>query len=137
MNIYNYDKQGIFINVSTVDLDPLETKKQGKEIYLIPAMATLIAPPTTVDKEVAVFWDSKWSIVEDHRGGIYYNKNTGEEVIIKGVGDIPQEFSETKPVIPLTEEEEAEIFNMEREEKITQEMHRMAEQNLIDRGEID
>ena len=48
-------------------LDPLETKKQGKEVYLIPANAVLDEPPAAVEGKAIVFADG-WQLVDDNRG---------------------------------------------------------------------
>lgn len=45
MNAYKYDANGKYIGRVECQLDPLETKKAGKEIYLIPANSTTIEPP--------------------------------------------------------------------------------------------
>lgn len=46
MNVYKYNEQTKeYIRTEEAMLDPLETKKQQKNIYLLPANATFTAPP--------------------------------------------------------------------------------------------
>lgn len=48
-------------------LDPLETEKAGKPIYLLPADSTFTEPLTAKDG-YAVCWNGKaWEYIEDHR----------------------------------------------------------------------
>ena len=45
MQAYKYDSNGIYAGQINCQLDPRETKKAGKEIYLVPANSTTIEPP--------------------------------------------------------------------------------------------
>jgi len=105
MKIYNYDKQGIFINQTTAKESPLETGK-----YLIPAKATTIAPPDTKDNEVAVFEGGEWHIKADFRGVSYY---IGDEMItIKEIGAVvPDEAVSVDEYNLLKETEYEELTN--------------------------
>lgn len=38
--IYNYNQDGYYISTNQADIDPLESKRQGKDIYLLPKNAT-------------------------------------------------------------------------------------------------
>lgn len=55
MKIYRYDDEGVFLREDEGYLDPEETKKQGKEIYMLPANSTFTAPPKTNNDEIAIF----------------------------------------------------------------------------------
>lgn len=57
MKIYNYDNNGIFTNESVADESPLEAG-----VYLIPALATTLKPPSTDSDHVAVFNGEVWNI---------------------------------------------------------------------------
>lgn len=70
MKIYNYDKNGIYTGESVADESPLEAG-----IYLIPANATTIKPPTTADNEVAVFDGQLWTKQE-----VVLNEPSAEEL---------------------------------------------------------
>ena len=68
MKIYLYDRDTKeYICGKNAFLDPLETKKQGKEVYLIPANAVLDEPPAAVEGKAIVFADG-WQLVDDNRG---------------------------------------------------------------------
>ena len=68
MKIYNFDEiTKEYIGAEDALLDPLETKKQGKEVYLIPANAVLEEPPAAVEGKAVIYSDG-WQIVPDNRG---------------------------------------------------------------------
>jgi len=53
-----------FVGVVDLQLDPLESKKADKNIYMYPPNTTLTKPPTFTDKQFIRFIDGKW-IVEN------------------------------------------------------------------------
>jgi hypothetical protein len=53
--VYNYDNSGIFLYESEAFLDPLETKKQNKDVFLIPANSTTVKPIKEKDGFNVVF----------------------------------------------------------------------------------
>lgn len=58
MKVYNYDPEtGIYINEGIADESPLE-----EGVWLIPAHATEIAPPSVPEGKVAVWKDGSWSV---------------------------------------------------------------------------
>ena len=68
MKVYCYEHDTKeYIGAEDALLDPLETKKQGKEVYLIPANAVLDEPPAAVEGKAIVFADG-WQLVDDNRG---------------------------------------------------------------------
>ena len=72
----------------------------------LPAYATLIAPPTKLEKNKrAIFNENyqQWEKIEDHRGTIVYDKNTKEEWIWERLGPIPNEYTKIKPPLSLPE----------------------------------
>lgn len=71
MLVYKFDEKGLFVGTDETDLDPLESKLQGKEIYLLPPNATFATPE---EKEgFAPVWDGeKWKNIEDNRGREYW-----------------------------------------------------------------
>lgn len=75
-------------------LDPLESKKQGKEIFLIPAFTTTKEPPKHQDKK-AVFIYADWQLVDDFRGKDFYKKDNGDHVSFS-LGGIPGDDVTTK-----------------------------------------
>lgn len=73
MNVYKYDElTHEYTGVETAQLDPLESKLQGKDIYLLPANATFTAPLVVKEGYTQVFKDGVWNYVEDHRGEQYW-----------------------------------------------------------------
>ena len=68
MKVYCYEHDTKeYIGAEDALLDPLETIKQGKEVYLIPANAVLDEPPAAVEGKAIVFADG-WQLVDDNRG---------------------------------------------------------------------
>ena len=70
--VYKYDeKTKEYLGKAEALLDPLETQLQQKEIYLLPAAATFIAPALQ-EGYVSVFQDGAWENIEDNRGKEYW-----------------------------------------------------------------
>jgi len=94
VTMYHFDPQtNEAIGSDVADLDPLENKP------LLPAFATLIAPPATIAAgKVAVFDEAtnKWSEVEDHRGKVY-DTATGDESLHDKLGILPAALTTTAP----------------------------------------
>ena len=68
MKVYKYDeKSGELIEEQDAILDPLETKIQEKDIYLLPASSTFVEPPALRNGFARVFKDN-WEYIADHRG---------------------------------------------------------------------
>jgi len=57
MKIYNYDVNGIYVGESIADESPLEPGK-----FLIPALATEIAPPKATKGKMVVFNGNNWEL---------------------------------------------------------------------------
>ena len=101
MLIYNYDlvtKE--YMGSCQADLDPEETKIQGKDVYLIPACATTKKPPKQKEDKAIVWNDGSWVYVDDFRQNYYkvdsmlhvmpittLGEQTGYIVISKELGD--------------------------------------------------
>lgn len=82
MHTYRFDpKTKEFLYVEEAFLDPLETKVQGKDVWLLPADSTFVAPLEPEEGHAAVWNGQAWSYVEDHR-------QTRDEggVIVEGSG---------------------------------------------------
>ena len=68
MNLYNFDPNTKEYLMTTIaSADPMETKIKGKFVPLVPAYATLIAPPPFEDNQIAVFENNEWNIKPDYR----------------------------------------------------------------------
>lgn len=98
MNIYHFIAEtGEYIGQGQADADPLEAGK-----FLIPANATVTAPPSSVSGQVAVFNGEAWALTPDHRGETWFDSD-GAEVEVDFIGDPSLHgFLDEKPVIPET-----------------------------------
>lgn len=100
MIIYNYDRNTKeFINESVASINPLESEKQKKEVYLIPANSTTKNPPKVKKKYVLIFDEekNKWNQIPDNRG-IYYKKVGGDFVYIEEINiDLPNDVVDIQP----------------------------------------
>lgn len=91
--VYNYNPDtGEYLGPETAYESPLEPG-----VYLIPAHATTIAPPEADDGRVAVFADGAWTLVEDHRGEVWYDTATQERHEIKNLGIVPEAWTQSEP----------------------------------------
>ncbi len=92
MNIYCYDAcSHEYIEESVAREDPLE---KGK--YLIPANATIIAPPEYGLNTIPVFDHDNdvWSIIADYRNESWFEKSTGLEYQgYKSLGELPDQYT--------------------------------------------
>lgn len=61
MKVYSYNPfSGEYIGSNNANKDPLESEKQGKDIWLLPANATFDKPPNVKDDEVAAWINNAW-----------------------------------------------------------------------------
>lgn len=63
----------------------------------IPGSSTLLPPPATKDKEIAVFKNGEWTIANDYRGETVYSKKDGSIKFIGAIGDYSDDFTPLKP----------------------------------------
>ena len=132
-NLYHYHKNtGEFLGSTTARLDPLETIKQGKNIYLIPGNATDQIPPEAQANEKAIYQDNKWLLISDFRGAIYYKAN-GTKITINSLGQIVPQGALLEPppplTLPLTQNQLDKI-------KVNAEIRKMAIESLKSQGKI-
>ena len=131
MIIHHYHKAtGEYLRSSEARIDPLETKKQGRDVYLLPAHATDIAPPKIGENEAPVFDGKAWNVVPDYRGAEYYLED-GQKVEISELGEAIPKDALLEP-LPPPEPTEADLA----EQKIQAEIRTMAIKRLISRGEL-
>lgn len=89
MIFYTYDeKTKEYIGTQNAFIDPLETKKQGKNVYLVPANATDKKPLDVKENQAVIFNGSEWEIVADYRNKTYYIGT--EKYEMKELGDLPK-----------------------------------------------
>lgn len=101
MKIYHYCPQTCeFLFAGVADESPLQAG-----VYLIPAHATQIQPPSVAAREVAVFDEELqvWSVQPDWRGVALYYRETGERMAdIRLIGQIELSYlTEVAPTVPL------------------------------------
>ena len=110
MKIYNYHPETKeYLYESDANLDPLETRIQGTDVFAIPGSSTIEAPPECTENEIQMWADTEWVIVPDLRGTVYYI-GTEEFTITEINTPLPDGYSMT----PVKTEEE--ILNDQRAE---------------------
>lgn len=111
MIFYIYDeKTKEFTGTQNAFIDPLETKKQGKNVYLVPANATDKKPLKTKKNQAVIFNGSEWEIIADYRGKTYYIGTEQHEM--KELGDLPKGAT-FEPVEPEKTLEELKAEKLE------------------------
>ena len=104
MIFYTYDeKTKEFTGTQNGFIDPLETKKQGKNVYLVPATATDKKPLKAKENQAVIFNGSEWEIIADYRNKTYYLGTEQHEM--KELGDLPKgaTFEPVEPEKTLSE----------------------------------
>lgn len=80
-------------------LDPLESQKQNKDIYLLPSNSTLNMPLEKTEKKIYIFENNKWVIKDDYRNIVFYDKETKEKKIISEINVLPDNnWTEIEPL---------------------------------------
>lgn len=72
MLIYNYNEDGFFTGTDEADESPLEPG-----VFLLPALATIIAPPNLMANQKALFDGEAWVAVDyriDNSAGLAYEE---------------------------------------------------------------
>lgn len=99
--IYNYSaKTGEFLSSADARESPLEPG-----IFLMPANATDIEPPSPDANEIAVFAEGAWSLLPDFRDVALWDTATGTKTVIESPGIAPADVGLTsvaKPDSPAT-----------------------------------
>ena len=89
MIFYTYDeKTKEYTGTQNAFIDPLETKKQGKNVYLVPANSTNKKPLETKENQAVIFNGSEWEIIADYRNKTYYIGTEQHEM--KELGGLPK-----------------------------------------------
>ena len=119
MNFAIYDKDTKeFIRIEEGSLNPLESEKQRKPVYLVPANSTKVIP--TEKEGYANVWDgTSWNFVEDNRGAEYWLPNEtyyDEPHEMKELGELPKGAKTSRPIKPTpTIEEQNEAIRQARQ----------------------
>ena len=111
------EKTKEFKNEVKAQLDPLESEKAGKAIYLLPANATWLKP---MPKDVCVaIWNGEtWDMVEDNRKKEYWlteDKYGAPAREMKELGPLPEGAMLTAPERTLDEVKAAKIAELKAE----------------------
>ena len=110
MIFYTYDeKTKEYSGTQNGFIDPLETKKQGKNVYLVPANATAKKPLRAKENQAVIFNGSEWEIIADYRGKTYYIGTEQHEM--KELGELPKgaTFEPVEPEKTLEELKEKKL----------------------------
>lgn len=100
MLLYKYDETTKeYLGYFEAYIDPLETRIQGKDVYVYPPCTTDKVPPELREGYVSVFnlENNNWEEFEDHRGLVVWNKD-GEEILVDTIGAIPNGLFIERPV---------------------------------------
>lgn len=97
---YCYNDDGYYTHSEYCTIDPLESEKQGRNVYVMPANS-LSKAPVIAEGCVAKCVDEDWVNEENHVGESGYVNGVPTE--IKEYGPLPDGWSDTPP--PLTTEE--------------------------------
>ena len=92
-----------YLGTQEADLDPVATEREGKPVIMLPANATLTAPPKKKKENTAwVFKGSKWVTTPDYRGKLIANKDLAIRRHTE-LGELPDGY------VVITEEQERVI----------------------------
>lgn len=101
MLCYHYDcitKE--YLYSSECVLDPLETEQTGTNVWLLPANATFVEPPSVNNNFIPVWRGTDWIKVEDHRGTKYWlpeDTCNSEPREMQNLGPLPEGATLTSP----------------------------------------
>ena len=80
------DDNNYFIRMTIADLDPLANNGS----YLIPRLCIVTEQPEFKNGYIAKWTGETWQYIEDHRDETVYSKETGQEIIISELGELPE-----------------------------------------------
>lgn len=84
MKIYSYDAQGNFVEAFEAQLDQLESKKKGSQVFLLPANATFVAPGKPKVATNRMVWNGRsWIETEPAPDAVFEIPDPNESVRVK------------------------------------------------------
>lgn len=87
MNAYKFNPiTNEYEGIQEAQLNPIQTEKQGKDVWLLPINSTFEIPPEKEEGKAIVFENDNWLLKTDYRGRKAYN-NEGL-LIISYIGDL-------------------------------------------------
>lgn len=125
MKVHHYDSvTGEYLESANAQESPLEPG-----VFLVPACATVINPPEVQDGFARCWAGEAWAQVQDHRGERLWDAS-GAEVIVRGLGPLPQGLSTSPPEPNPNAALDAQIIALE----VTVTPRRLREAALTDTG---
>lgn len=89
---YKYDKTTHeYLGKDYARLNPVETKIQGKDVYLLPPNYTMIEPPELAEHKIAIFENDGWIVKDDYRGCLICDELLNIQVV-QEIGGLPEGF---------------------------------------------
>jgi hypothetical protein len=74
-----YDNEFFYVGKGICQLDPMTSRREGREVYLLPANSTLLELPELAIDERAKFENGSWIKVEDVSRNVYFDVKNGHE----------------------------------------------------------
>jgi hypothetical protein len=101
MIAYRYDSLGFYVGEVDCQLNPLETKAQGKEVYILPANATYDKP--TLKEGYTPRWNGKtWEQYADDKKVYGYTDNADGTINYYGVEHTEEELTAKNKGVDLS-----------------------------------
>lgn len=104
---YRYNAETFeFLGETFTQLDPLESKRVGEKVYLLPSNCTFEQPFEKRDGFVNIWNGQNWLEIEDHRGEQYWlqtDTHSTPPKICKELGPLPNGATLTRPSLSLEE----------------------------------
>ena len=132
MKFYLYDeKTKQFITEQEGYLDPLETKAQGKNVYIVPPFSTTEMPDLTSlkDNEILVFKGNKWQIEQEFYVGKVVDCQS--ERVSKYVTDNDLTFEKCDEGFKIVEKQEKTLDELKEEKHAELKSIMQARRNAI------
>ncbi|EOZ9392121.1 DUF4376 domain-containing protein [Enterobacter cancerogenus] len=63
----------------------------------LPEWCTLIAPPEITSGSTPIWQGDKWELMEDHRGQVVYDMQSGKQIVIAELGPLPTNVTVISP----------------------------------------
>lgn len=115
---YGYDDDGIFTQAEICSPDPLESELTGKAVWMLPANATFMAPPSAESGTVAVWNGTAWELQEDNRGVKYWLPGdawSSEPREMKDLGPLPDGAMLNRPEKTIDELKADKVIQIDSE----------------------
>lgn len=110
--LYDPERKSIFKEEVECQKDPVESKRQGKDVWLLPGNATFEAPPEAEEGYAILFENGHWVKKHDYKGKTYYvaaDGYYGTPKEMKDYGELPEGCSFNRPPMTLAETKEQKI----------------------------